>query len=271
MRKYGGLLVVLFLSTAFLSADISLGGLSVQSNDTSINAVLSFKGTVPVIHDFTLSSPPRIVLDFENTRYMLTRRMYAVNAGNVLRIRGSQFKNNPAVARLVIDLTKKAHYSLVKGANTISIVVSGRAQTKGNIVTAKPKKYAVKKATVKPATSTGSAPEPSKIVQVKDIMAGKKYFYKALGKRDPFKPITEAEISADTLLDMAKAKLIGTIEDSTGYVALVEDKEEKGFILRPGDRIKNGRVISVRKNLAIFAVSDFGFTRTIILKIEKEK
>lgn len=266
------LLLSVLVPTILLANVNELKTLSVSTGDNYVEIELTFTSTPSNVHDFMLSNPARIVIDAEGIQYALSSNIFPVNQGLLLRIRGSQFKIEPRVARVVIDLKKPVKYEVIRSENKIRVKVFTQptkigykktvkgGSNKGTNITSQDKSNGIKEYRKEVEGSGKSA-----------ISVGAKFFYSARGRKDPFKPISETSVKQDTLLDIAKAKLIGVIQDSTGYVALIEDKNGNGFILRRGDRIKRGRVVRVTKNMAVFAISDFGFTRTVILKIEKEE
>ncbi|GEM_PF-828239 len=265
-------IVLSILIPVFLIAKISeLKTLTISTGNNYVEIELAFTSTPANIHDFMLKNPARVVVDAEGTRYALGSNIFPVNQGAVLRVRGSQFKTEPMVARVVVDLKKAVKYEVIRDENSVKVKVytepasvgykkTVKSTSKGSLKTTKGNTMTVQKKTTKSIASSQSV-----------ISVGAKFFYNSRGRRDPFKPIAETSTKQDTLLDVAKAKLIGIIQDSTGYVALVEDKNGNGFILRRGDRVKRGRVVRVTKDMAVFAISDFGFTRTVILKLEKEE
>jgi len=63
-------------------------------------------------------------------------------------------------------------------------------------------------------------------------------------------------------------KLVGILEDIDGNRALLEDSEGNGYILMPNDKVKNGYLVSVTKNKAIFQVTEYGWTRTVALELK---
>lgn len=252
-------IVVGVILPIFLFAGLNeLKTLSISTKDNYVEIKLGYTSPPSNIHDFVLKDPPRIVIDAEGTKYALGSLMFPVNQGVVLRIRGSQFKKEPMMARIVVDLKKQVKYEVIREGSSVRV----RVYTS-------PTKVGYKK-TVKGNNKSKNLKTHS-LKSKSSISAGTRVFYNSRGRRDPFKPIKESSFQGDTLLDIAKAKLIGIVQDSTGYVALVEDKNGKGFILRRGDKIKRGRVIRITKDMAVFAISDFGFTRTVILKLEKEE
>jgi hypothetical protein len=73
--------------------------------------------------DFTLPGPDRVVIDFADVAATPEFRSMDVNEGPVERVRLAQFSAaSPKVARLVVDLTEKAPYRIVEGADSIRIV-----------------------------------------------------------------------------------------------------------------------------------------------------
>jgi hypothetical protein len=95
--------------------------------------------------------------------------------------------------------------------------------------------------------------------------------YEAAGRRDPFRALLvdekkEGEIETD-LLRLEGATLRGVVWSDGTYLALVSDKDGKSFLLREGDPVYQGRVLSVTQARATFEVSDFGDYQQIILKV----
>jgi len=243
---------IILLITGITKAQSKLTGYGVSETEGIVSVELEFEGEVPYITDFVLKSPPRIVLDMDNTLYKLPGRIFTVDKGIVLRIRGSQYKREPVpITRVVVDLDRLASYDMKKEGSKVILTIPGKGE--------------------KITPSTTSATTKQKITKKKPYLALRSlYFYRSRGKRDPFMPVLEEE--SDTLLNVADAKLIGIVRDPTGYIALLEDKGGKGYILREGDRVRKGRVVKIKPQSVVFAIFDFGFTRRVELKLEgKEK
>jgi hypothetical protein len=97
--------------------------------------------------------------------------------------------------------------------------------------------------------------------------------YQPETRRDPFVPLTEREdmqFGEVPLPRFENLKLVGIIRDNGGNQALLEDEIGFGYILRSGDRIKNGYVLSVEDNKAVFQVEEYGGYKTMTLELNPE-
>ncbi len=74
-------------------------------------------------HDFLIPNPDRLVLDFADVTARASVRSIDVGENPVRRVRLGQFSaESPKVARLVLDLTEKAPYRIIDGADGVRIV-----------------------------------------------------------------------------------------------------------------------------------------------------
>ncbi len=72
-------------------------------------------------NDFSLSSPPRVVIDLLDTWNHLPRKTYSnLNRGGVRSIRTSQYKDD--VSRVVLDVSKEVIYSIIPGEGELKVV-----------------------------------------------------------------------------------------------------------------------------------------------------
>lgn len=92
-----------------------------------------------------------------------------------------------------------------------------------------------------------------------------------LGQRkDPFSPLTEKknfELGTVPLPRIEELKLVGILEDISGFKALLENELGYGYILQAGDRIRNGSVVSVEKERVIFQIQEYGYAKNIALEL----
>jgi type IV pilus secretin PilQ/predicted competence protein len=73
--------------------------------------------------DFVIPNPDRLVLDFADVTARASVRSIDVGENPVRRVRLGQFSaDSPKVARLVVDLTQKAPYRIIDGADGVRIV-----------------------------------------------------------------------------------------------------------------------------------------------------
>lgn len=105
-----------------------------------------------------------------------------------------------------------------------------------------------------------------------NALRANEFFYQSYGKEDPFKVLVSGDYEASPtseLVDMNSAHLVGVMWGQDDRFALVEDGEGYGYILRVGDRVRSGRVVSIRKNSLTARVTLYGITNNVILKLEK--
>ncbi|MCK4403949.1 MAG: AMIN domain-containing protein [candidate division Zixibacteria bacterium] len=98
-------------------------------------------------------------------------------------------------------------------------------------------------------------------------------YYNPGTKRDIFLPLTKREEinfgeTPQPLFE--NLRLVGILKDEKGNRALLEDVEGFGYILMSGDRIKNGYVITVEDNRAIFHIEEYGGYQIVVLELNRE-
>ena len=105
-----------------------------------------------------------------------------------------------------------------------------------------------------------------------NALRANEFFYQSYGKEDPFRVLVDGNYQqsvATELVDMNSAHLVGVMWGQEDRFALVEDGEGFGYILRVGDRVRSGRVVSIRKNSLTARVTLYGITNQVVLKLEK--
>jgi hypothetical protein len=104
-----------------------------------------------------------------------------------------------------------------------------------------------------------------------NALRANEFFYQSYGKEDPFRVLVDGDFEQTTgaeLVDMNSAKLVGVMWGVDDRFALVEDGEGFGYILRVGDRVRFGRVVSIRKQSLTARVTLYGITNKVVLKLE---
>ena len=105
-----------------------------------------------------------------------------------------------------------------------------------------------------------------------NALRANEFFYQSYGKTDPFQILVSGDYEHSTAADVAdmnSAKLVGVMWGQDDRFALVEDGDGFGYILRVGDRVQNGRVVSIRKNSLAARITLYGITNQVVLKLEK--
>jgi hypothetical protein len=94
--------------------------------------------------------------------------------------------------------------------------------------------------------------------------------YKMFG-RDPFLPLLQEDDGP--LPAVEHLQMVGILYDNAARIALFEDVSEqsKAFALRENDPVKNGYLLRIKPDEAIFMLSEFGVSRTYAMKMMKEK
>jgi hypothetical protein len=120
-----------------------------------------------------------------------------------------------------------------------------------------------------PATEA-SSPSQAAAAEI-DKIRSNEFFYQSYGRSDPFRSLVDGEFeqkSAAELVDVSSARLVGVIWGGDDRFALVEDGEGFGYILRVGDRVRNGRVVSIRKSSLTARITLYGISNSVVLKLE---
>ena len=95
--------------------------------------------------------------------------------------------------------------------------------------------------------------------------------YHVLG-RDPFMPLSQDE--EGPLPSIEHLQLVGILYDAMGNrIALFEDARDKAkaFALRENDPVKNGYLLRIQSDKALFLINELGISRTYAMKLLKVK
>ncbi|MCI0329720.1 MAG: hypothetical protein L0196_02035 [candidate division Zixibacteria bacterium] len=95
--------------------------------------------------------------------------------------------------------------------------------------------------------------------------------YHSEGRRDPFSPLTGRDRYASGKKRRAvpaaeQLRLVGIMRSLAGNKAVFEDGEGNGYILGPGERVRNGYMVSISENKVLFQVTEYGWTKTVAME-----
>ena len=98
----------------------------------------------------------------------------------------------------------------------------------------------------------------------------RRYYYKAFNRRDPFQSLIvgEFEESKYELIDIYSVRLVGVLSGGMERFAMLEDGNGFGYIVRTGDLVRNGNVVSVGDRSLVARVTFFGQTTSVTLRME---
>jgi hypothetical protein len=129
------------------------------------------------------------------------------------------------------------------------------------------------------ARETMSAPDTALVIQsgmesrLSVVPQRKVVHYSPVTDRDVFLPPTEKEEMSFTEAPLPlfdNLKLVGILRDRAGNRALLEDEVGFGYILSSGERIRNGYVIAVEDDRALFHVEEYGGYQIMVLELNPE-
>jgi hypothetical protein len=254
------------------------------------------------------AKPQRIVVDLQGvTNSLKQKRFMSLPCKSIESIRTSQYKTSPSlVSRVVLDINRPVEFKSTRKGKNIMIklpAIEGEsefASWKAKTTAPAPKERAAKTETPPKQVSESAAPsekqaseaaaspeqaaeaatppekkEPAKKprtsgVQIEAYPERKMVDYGTGSLRDPFVPLIgrfSGQLKGE-VPSLENLKLVGILEDSQRNWALLEDSEGNGYMLTPNDRVKNGYLVSVSKNKAVFQVTEYGWTRTVALELK---
>lgn len=111
--------------------------------------------------------------------------------------------------------------------------------------------------------------QDGKMVEGK-IIREKRYYYQAFNRRDPFQSLIvgEYEQSEFELVDMNAVTLVGILSGGMEKFAMLEDSNGFAYIVKAGDPVRNGSIVSVGNRTVVARISMFGQTTSVTLNIE---
>ena len=98
----------------------------------------------------------------------------------------------------------------------------------------------------------------------------KHYYYRAFNQRDPFMSLVSGEFEENEydLVDIYSVKLVGILSGGMEKYAMLEDKNGFGYIIKSGDPIRHGSIVSVGDQTLVARLTMFGQTNSVTLRLE---
>ena len=96
------------------------------------------------------------------------------------------------------------------------------------------------------------------------------YYYDAFNRRDPFRSLVDGAFNRSDKMDLVNlnaVQLVGIVRGEVDRFALLEDASGYSYILRVGDRVHNGTVVSIGEDELVARVTNFGQTTTVRLHL----
>jgi hypothetical protein len=100
------------------------------------------------------------------------------------------------------------------------------------------------------------------------------YYYSAFNRRDPFRSLIDGAFIKNekmALVNLNAVNLVGIVKGELDRFALLEDEDGFSYILRVGDRVRNGSVVSIGDQELVARVTNFGQTTTVRLHLVERK
>lgn len=117
-----------------------------------------------------------------------------------------------------------------------------------------------------PATTATPAPATGGKVVLRENL----YYYDAFNRRDPFRSLVDGAFNRNDKMDLVNLSavhLVGIVRGEVDRFALLEDTSGYSYILRVGDRVHNGTVVSIGEDELVARVTNFGQTTTVRLHL----
>lgn len=99
-------------------------------------------------------------------------------------------------------------------------------------------------------------------------------FYRSYGRADLTRALVTGEFEIEEsaeIVDLNTARLVGLVQGATDKFAMLEDNSGNGFILRVGDKVRNGRITAITDNSVVGSISLYGMTSRVVLRLEKKE
>ncbi|MEA1912805.1 MAG: hypothetical protein U9N06_03090 [candidate division WOR-3 bacterium] len=138
-----------------------------------------------------------------------------------------------------------------------------------NLITAVDKKSEPNQRIEKTATIPESASNDT-LKEIEEALHWGKIYYSDIGKPDPFRSLLAGKEEKEKEVNVDLAKLVGIIWGKNGYLALLKEGN-RGYVLREGDRVIDGRVLKITEDTITFLLSRFGLQNEITMQLKKQE
>lgn len=111
---------------------------------------------------------------------------------------------------------------------------------------------------------------PTVTASGKVVLRENLYYYDAFNRRDPFRSLVDGAFNQSDRMDtvnLSAVQLVGIVRGEVDRFALLEDASGYSYILRVGDRVHNGSVVSIGEDELVARVTNFGQTTTVRLRL----
>jgi len=126
-----------------------------------------------------------------------------------------------------------------------------------------------------PAVATkgkGTEPLNEETTKTGDALREQATLYRASKSRDPFRSLISSEDENwSDVVDLSVVTLVGVVTSGEVPFCVLEDVEGISYVLRKGDRVKNGRVVRITEDALVASQTILGYTTTVQLKLEERK
>lgn len=120
------------------------------------------------------------------------------------------------------------------------------------------------------ASVENDAPAATTSANGKVVIRENLYYYDAFNRRDPFRSLVDGAFNRSDKMDLINlnaVQLVGIVRGEVDRFALLEDASGYSYILRVGDRVHNGTVVSIGEDELVARVTNFGQTTTVRLHL----
>ena len=96
------------------------------------------------------------------------------------------------------------------------------------------------------------------------------YYYSAFNRRDPFRSLVSGTFVRNDRMEVVNlnaVELVGVVKGELDRFALLEDDKGFSYILRVGDQVHNGTVVSIGDDSMVARVTNFGQTSKFTLHL----